>query len=41
MAMLTMELMKIYSQYINRKESLNNSLRELVYINITINIVKF
>ena len=41
MAMLTMELMKIYSQYINRKESLNNSLRELVYNNITINIIKF
>ena len=41
MAMLTMELMKIYSQYINRKESLNNNLRELVYNNITINIVKF
>ena len=46
MTMLIMELMKIYffsaiSQYIITKENLNNNLRELVYNNVTINIIKF
>ena len=46
MSMLIMELMKIYfffffPKYINRKENLNNNLRELVYNNVIINIIKF